>query len=146
MTDTAASQLHDELASLAHGLAAILGTDILPTLEDRIRDRAETLIADLDAGEHPDALAVDILAVLHPAGPPLDWWQTPLGVAIAPAMIANLTDDDGWSQGEAATVLGVSRGTVSQLVHRGTIEQTPDGSCSQASVLLRLVRLAKHAQ
>jgi excisionase family DNA binding protein len=75
----------------------------------------------------------------------------PLGLVIAPAVVARLTtgqteDDEGWTQAEAAEVLGVTRGTVAQLVTRGSLDRTADGSCTRASVLARLVRLAGHPQ
>jgi len=142
--DATVAQLRDELGTVAFGLAGLLGTDILPILNDRITVAAERLYADLDCGDAPSTTGVDILTVLWPhCDPDLDWWRTPLGLAVAPLLAATVDADEGWSHADAATVLGVTRGTVAQLVHRGQLDRTPDGSLSRPSVLTRLVRLAR---
>ena len=48
---------------------------------------------------------------------------------------------DSSTHAEAADILGVTKGTVSQLVHRGTLERHPDGGVKLGSVLKRMVRL-----
>ena len=43
------------------------------------------------------------------------------------------------TQQRAADMLGVTRGTVAQLVHRGNLERHPDGGVAIASVVARLL-------
>lgn len=141
MSDQAAHQLADELGALAARVGAVLGADIQLAITERAHDRAALLVAQLADGDLPDDTAADLLALLYPDDPPLDWWRTPLGLLIAPTARLE-ADAPGWSRAESAEVLGVSPGTVSQLVARGTIEQTPDARCSRRSVLTRMIRLA----
>lgn len=139
--DPAAAQLRDELGALAARVAAVLGTDLQALIMQRAEARADWLAAEISDGTFPDETAADLLALLWPDGPDLEWWRTPLGLLIAPTFAAR-HDGPGWSRGEAAVVLGVARGTVAQLVARGDLAQEPDGSVSRAAVLARLVRLA----
>jgi hypothetical protein len=140
--DPAIAQLDDELGAVATRVGAVLGTDLHLALTARAHERAGWLVAQLRDGGQPDATAADLMALLWPDGDPdPSWWRTPLGLLIAPA--AGMLPEDGWSRAEAAAVLGVSVGTVAQLVARRSIEQTTDGSCSRRSVLARLVRLAQ---
>lgn len=141
MKDQAVAQLRDELDGLAARVGAVLGTDMLHMLTQRSHERAEWLAAELDSGEHPDEVALDLLALLWPDDPPLDWWRTPLGLLVA-ATAAQETDASGWKRTEAAAVLGVTDGTVAQLGHRGDVERAADGRFSRASVLTRLIRLS----
>lgn len=141
MSDQAAAQLRDELDALTTRIGAVLGTDMQLMLTERARDRAAWLAAELDSGEHPDETAADLLALLWPDDPPLDWWRTPLGLLIAPTA-AQEADAPGWKQAEVAAVLGVSVGTVAQLGHRGGLDRATDGRFSRRSVLTRLIRLA----
>lgn len=140
--DLAVEQLTDELAALAARLGAVLGTDLQLAATDRAQARAGSLVAELESGEHPDATADDLLALLWPDDPPLDWWRSPLGLLCAPTA-ARDGDAPGWSRSEAAAVLGVTPGTVAQLVARGTLEPATDGGISRRSVLTRMVRLAQ---
>lgn len=82
-------------------------------------------------------------AVLWPQGAPEqvgrpDWWTTPLGRLCAHT--AATTEDDGISYATAAAMLGVHRGTISQLVARGSLDRHPDQGVSRTSVLHRLAR------
>lgn len=137
----AATQLADELGSLAARIGAVLGIDLHLAIDQRARDRAAWLVAEMIDGEHPDEIAADLLALLWPDDPPLDWWRTPLGLLVAPTT-AREGDAPGWSRSETAAVLGVSPGTVAQLVARGTLEPAPGGGIGRRAVLTRLVRLA----
>lgn len=138
----AAAQLEDELGALAARIGAVLGTDLQLVLVERARARAGWLVAQLADGDHPDATAADLLALLWPDEPDLEWWRTPLGLLVAPTA-AQEDDAPGWSRAEAARVLGVSPGTVAQLGARGTeLEPAAGGGLSRRSVLSRLIRLA----
>lgn len=139
MTGQAAAQLADELSALATRLGAVLGTDLQLMIGQRAQSRAAALVAELANGEQPDEIADDLLALLWPDDPPLDWWRTPLGLLLAPT--AAREDAPGWSRAEAATVLGVTPGTVAQLSARGTLDPAPGGGISRLSVLTRVVRL-----
>lgn len=142
MIPAAAAQLEDELAGLAARTGAVLGADVQLTMVQRAQYRAGWLVAQLADGDQPDATAADLLALLWPDDPPLEWWSTPLGLLIAPTA-AREGDTPGWSRAEAARVLGVSAGTVAQLTARGTLEPAPAGGISRRSVLARLSRLAE---
>lgn len=52
---------------------------------------------------------------------PKDFWQSPLGLAIARAHTRVIHDEEVMSQAEAAQVLGVSREYISQLVEGGKV-------------------------
>lgn len=138
----AAAQLRDELGGLAARIGAVLGTDMQLMLIERASDRAGWLTAELANGAEADATAADLLALLYPDDPPLDWWRTPLGLLSAPTAAQEL-DAPGWTRAEAAAVLGVSDGTVAQLGHRGDLERAADGRFSRRSVLTRLARLTR---
>jgi hypothetical protein len=89
---------------------------------------------------HRNALARTIMRAINPWGVGrLSWWRTPLGLAIAPAIIPTLSDLDTVSHADAAAILGVHRGTVARL-SRGAIDRNPEGSLLLASVLTRLIR------
>lgn len=135
----AATQLTDDLGNLAARVGAVLGTDLQLACDQRARDRAHQLVGELADGEHPDATADDLLALLWPDDPPLDWWRSPLGLLVAPT--AAQEDAPGWTRAEAAEVLGVTTGTVAQLGARGSLDTAVGGGFSRRSVLTRLVRL-----
>ncbi|GAA2644494.1 hypothetical protein GCM10010399_93010 [Dactylosporangium fulvum] len=139
--DPAAAQLEDELGGLAARIGAVLGTDLQLALGERAQSRAAGLVAQLADGDLADETATDLLALLWPDDPDLEWWRTPLGLLVAPTA-AREEDAPGWSRSETARVLGVSPGTVAQLGARGTLEQADGGGFSRRSVLTRLIRLA----
>lgn len=138
---TAADQLTDELAALAARVGAVLGTDLQLAITARASTRAAQLAGELADGQDPDATAADLLALLWPDDPPLDWWRTPLGLLIAPTA-AQEQDAPGWTRAEAAEVLGRTPGTVAQLVARGSLPAAPGGGIERRAVLARLTRLA----
>jgi hypothetical protein len=139
--DAAVAQMEDELGGLAARIGAVLGTDLQLMAVERAQARAGWLVAQLADGDQPDATAADLLALLWPDDPPLTWWRTPLGLLVAPT-VAQEEDASAWSLAEAATVLGVTVGTVKQLGHRTSLERVSGGRISRRSVLARLVRLA----
>ena len=73
-------------------------------------------------------------------GIPLDgedwWWHSPLGSLCARSL--GRDDDEAISYSCAATMLGVSRGQVEQLVVHGLLGHHPDGGVLRASVVQRL--------
>jgi excisionase family DNA binding protein len=136
------AQLTDELTNLATALGALLGPDLVTLLGDRAGQAAPRLVADLTDGDLGDEVAADLLAVLWPHGDPdLSWWRTPLGRAVAPHWAAH--QDRSWTHAEAAEVLGVTRGTVAQLVARGDLARHADGGVQVTAVVARLIRLGE---
>lgn len=116
------------------------------TLEDMIHESVELLAAQLVQDED-DRLAgqtvIDIMTTLWPHVSPeqagmADWWRTPLGRACARSL--GREDAESISQSVAAAMLGVTRGTIAQMVHRGTLDRHPDGGVLRSSVLQRLAR------
>lgn len=142
MTSQISAQLTDELdARLVGPVRDLLGLDLAETLTTRLRERAPMLAAQLATGDDRLAAAtrVDVLhALWGDADPDSDWWRTPVGRLCARSV--GRDDADAVSHSVAAAMLGVTRGTVSQLVHRGTLDRHPDGGVTRASVLMRLAR------
>ena len=143
-----AQQICDELhRALVQPASALLGLDLADVLDDRIRSRAPMLAAQLcqdDDDQLAAEVVVDVMGALWPHGAPedvgeADWWRTPLGRMCARSL--GHSDSDAVTYSVAAAMLGVARGTVSTLVHRGTLDRHPDGGVTRASVLARLVRL-----
>lgn len=112
----------------------------------QIRSVAEATCAAL-AQDADDKLAAEaclsVMTVLWPHGSPEDvgepgWWRTPLGRLCARSL--GRDDTEAVTHSVAAAMLGVTRGTVAQMVHRGTLDRHPDGGVLRASVLQRLAR------
>lgn len=129
---TPATQLLGEVAPVVEALGRLLGTDLADQMTQRLDDRAAMLASDA----HDPGTAADLLILLGDRD--ATWWGTPLGREVA----AGAGDTMGvLTQQQAADVLGVSRGTVAQLVSRGTLDRHPDGGVVLGSVLMRLTRL-----
>lgn len=147
MADPVVSQIRDELdRALTGPVSALLGQDLADMLRDRIATRAPMLAGQLQDAD--DRLAaetvIDIMNALWPHASPehvghADWWRTPLGVLCARSL--GRGDSESVTQHVAAAMLGVTRGTVAQLLARGTLDRHPDGGVDRASVMRRLVRL-----
>lgn len=142
-------QLDDYLSvALVVPARSLLGLDLADLVEQRLRDRTPIWTAVLTADEHEEEaaeLVQDLMGVLWPHGAPeqvgrADWWATPLGRACARSL--GRGDAEAVTQHVAAAMLGVTRGTVAQLVARGTLDRHPDGGVLRASVLQRIDRLA----
>jgi excisionase family DNA binding protein len=148
-TDELYRQLRDELG----GRLALLRDLLLPDqpaseaecqlnrLLERVDDSAAAHAARLagDDQEDLDRVVAQLLATLWPGStPPNDWWRSPLGRACARSTVANAAEAMTYSQ--AAALLGVHRGTVSQLVSRGTLERHPAGGVVVGAVMHRLAR------
>lgn len=145
----AADQLADELHTIAWSLHCCGIRFADPTTPDAVADLAATarLLVGQLAQDDDDRLAAetaqDVMTALWPHGSPEhiergDWWTTPLGRLCARAL--GRDDTDAVTQSVAAAMLGVTRGTIAQMVHRGTLDRHPDGGVLRASVLQRLGR------
>lgn len=154
MTDTAvaaAGQLRDELAGVAWGLhsCGLHFADPHGRVAASQLAAVSRVLASQLAQEDDDRLSaqtcIDVMNVLWPHASPedcghADWWRTPLGRLCARSL--GRVDAESVTRSVAAAMLGVHIGTVSQLVHRGTLDRHPDGGVLRASVLRRLARLA----
>lgn len=146
VTDAVAVQLRDELSGIAGPVAAILDPALVLDVERRIAAAAPLLAWQL-VQDDDDRLAaqtcIDVMCALWPHGAPedvgrADWWRSPLGRACARSL--GRDDSEAVSHSVAAAMLGVHRGTVAQMVARGTLDRHPDGGVLRASVLQRLSR------
>lgn len=68
--------------------------------------------------------------------PPDGWWRTPFGRVIARRL--GYPGRDGLSGAEAASLLGITRQGVHDLLNRGKLDRTSQGQVSVASVRARL--------
>jgi len=141
------AQIRRELGDMASQVGYVLGDDLLVQMEQRVDELApvlaERLLQDED-DELGQTAAGQLLPVLWPGCGPEDageaeWWSTPLGRACA-RHISGRDGTEAVSHSVAAAMLGVTRGTVAQLVHRGTLDRHPDGGVLRLSVLQRLAR------
>lgn len=141
--DPLTAQIADQLErSIVNPVAMLgLGPDLAEALVARIQSAAPVLAAQLSGGADRLATqtAINLMTTLWPHGDPApEWWSTPLGRAWRRSLG---TDDHAVSQSVAAAMLGVHRGTIAQLVHRGTLARHPDGGVSVAAILARRDRL-----
>ena len=137
--ETAASQLGDALdGELVTALVAVGWTDLAELARPRIWDTATRIAAQLSSDdEHLAAQTViDCAGHLWPADPEPEWWRTPLGRLVARSVGG---EDASVTQAEAAAMLGVTRGTIAQLVSRGTLARHPDGGVDRAAVIARML-------
>lgn len=133
VTTAAVDQLRDELGAQAASWGALLGTDVLQELTRRVDERADRVVAALDAKD--PGTAVDVLGVLHPDDVPARWWRTPLGRLIAWA--GGMTGGSV-TQAEAARLLGVTRPRIHALIAEGKLTPTVQGGVALDSVAARL--------
>lgn len=135
-------QLRDELGARARALGAVLGVDLTATMLSRVLVRAPTLAERLVQTVHaPTAArtAADVMCALWAdTDPPPAWWSTHVGRMVARSVGADATD--AVTHSVAAAMLGVPRGSVGTLVHRGQLDRHPDGGVTRGSVLARLAR------
>lgn len=136
------AQVLAEISERASALAAVLGPDMVTEIDRRVAEHAGMWAAQLASDD--DRLAartvIDLGCVLWPTGtePPAEWWRTPLGRAFARSL--GTDDTEAVTHSVAAAMLGVTKGTIAQLVHRGTLDRHPDGGVLRASVMQRLAR------
>lgn len=141
-TEAIVAQLTTELGDRLYALAVLEGPDAVLDAHvrtDAIAVRMALLLRSGDDNELAGTV-VDVLNALWPddCEPPPEWWRTPVGRVAARSL--GTSDADAVTQSVAAAMLGVTRGTVAQLVHRGTLDRHPDGGVTRASVLLRIGR------
>jgi len=138
--DQVGAQLADELGAAIYPLAVLAGPEAAVRWPRAIAVVAPVLAAQL-VQDDDDRLAaqttIDVMAALFPRGEPDPaWWSTPLGRMVARSV--GHDDSEAVTQSVAAAMLGVTRGTVAQLVHRGTLDRHPDGGVLRSSVMRRL--------
>lgn len=133
-------QLADDLHVIVGGLGALLGLDVEELLDRRVDEMVPMLAGQLTGDD--DRLAAQTVIDLAGAGiipddPDLDWWATPLGRVVACSV--GHPSAEVVTRSVAAAMLGVSDGTVSQLVARGALDRV-DGKILAVSVQQRLQR------
>lgn len=138
--DDAAAQLTDELGRRLHALAALDGPAAVLAADAQTGQIVGRIVGALCSED--DRLAaeavIDLMAALWPDGtePPHDWWSSPVGRIVARSIGAD--DAEAVTQSVAAAMLRVTRGTIAQLVARGTLDRHPDGGVLRSSVMQRL--------
>lgn len=144
MNGRAAEQLCEDVhARVVVPVAGLLGTDLEAILRVRVDEAADRIVAELSDADAAAAAgtAHDLVFVLWgESDPEPQWWQSPLGRLVAGALSDRA---DKLTHAQAARMLGVTRGTVATLVHRGTLERHPDGGVLASAVMRRLSRSAR---
>ena len=137
--DPLAEQLRDELVSVAGGLGALLGPEEHLGLVTAAEGAAEHIADQLRSGDD-DLVArvvVDLVSArVVPTEPEAAWWATPLARVVAGSI--GHPSAEAVTYSVAAAMLGVHRGTVAQLVHRGRLDRHPDGGITVVSIRQRL--------
>lgn len=143
LIDRVTAQLARELGELIEPLAVLAGPKAALEWPRQLARRARGIALTLCAGDDDDAAetCIDIMNALWPHGTPehlghADWWRTPLGQVCARSL--GHRDSEAVTISVAAAMLGVTRGTVAQLLNRGKLDRHPDGGVLRASVLQRL--------
>ncbi|MFD2024018.1 MULTISPECIES: hypothetical protein [Promicromonospora] len=122
-------------------LVPLLGIDAHDLMLDRAEARSRLLAAELTGADtRVRAQAViDLMNALWGRGDPPDpWWTTSLGRACAAALAPQV--DGAVTHQQAADMLGITRGSIAQMVARGTLLRHQDGGVDKAAVLRRLAR------
>lgn len=144
-----ARQIRDELHERAWALH-VCGLAFADPLDEIARSQLASTAAVLagqlcqDADDRLAAQScIDLMCALWPHSAPedcgrADWWRTPLGRMCARSL--GRDEAEAVTHAVAAAMLGVTRGTIAQLVHRGALDRHPDGGVLRASVLRRLAR------
>lgn len=141
MADPVVSQIRDELdRTLTGPVGSLLGLDLSQQLAARILVRAPMLAAQLSQDAET---VIDLMGCLWPHASPehvghADWWRTPVGRLCARSL--GRDDAEAVTQHVAGAMLGVTRGTIAQMLARGTLDRHPDGGVLRASILQRLGR------
>lgn len=138
-----ATQVQTDLeVNLVLPVASLLGQDLHDVLSDRIRARTPQIVGQLldpDDDHTAAGTGTDLMTVLWGDDDPPDrWWRTPLGRVCARVLTHD--DTDAVTHSHAAALLGLARGTIASMVHRGTLDRHPDGGILRTSIMQRLAR------
>lgn len=120
-------------------LAKLLGPFVGKILRDRLQEEAPRILSDLTGPNGFDTAFDIVVNIWHGQEADPDWWRLPLGRLCAAALEGQATDESV-TQKQAAAMLGVTRGTVAQLVARGTLARHADGGVSKAAVFARILK------
>ncbi len=139
-----AEQLRAELGMAAHSIGVIAGPDAAITWEQTILSRCDHLARQLADGEPAEVaeIVIDVMTVLWPhtgperCGQP-EWWTSPLGRLCARSL-RQWSSDEEVTHAVAAAMLGISRGTVGTMVHRGVLDRGHSGGVTLPSILRRI--------
>lgn len=150
----AVTQCRDEIYAVVRSLADLGLDDPGPAWEKKgLAVTAATIVADLAGDDAKVASRTHeaLMTLLWPHRPPEqagrpDWWSTPLGQLCA--RVAVNDDTVGVSHATAAAMLGLTKGTIGQMVTRGNLERHSGGGAgptatgvSRAGVLRRIISL-----
>lgn len=136
---TLAGQIGDELdRALAGPVASLLGLDLGGFVRDRIAEQARRLAAELTSVDEGVAaeVALDLACAIHTDDKPDEWWATPLGRLLA------VHHEGGGEVGAsaAASILGVNRSRVYQLLDGGALTRGVGGEITRTSIYRHLAR------
>lgn len=140
--DEARAQLASELGTRLYALSMLDTPEATMDVDRRAATMAARTIGPLCSPDDREAAqaTIDVICALWPDGtePPHEWWRTPLGRLCARS--AGTDDAEAVTYSVAAAMLGVTRGTISQMTHRGTLDRHPDGGVLRSSIMQRLSR------
>ncbi|MEU7586923.1 hypothetical protein AB0A95_11540 [Micromonospora sp. NPDC049230] len=131
-------RLLDPLEILVDGHAAI------DPLRAIVRERARSWATTIVSGDDRAAVRVAMRAIstLYPGDgpfdPPLDWWRSPLGQAVARRV--GHPNAESVSYAVAGAMLGITRQGVHDLASRDKLTRHPEGGVLSASVRDRLLK------
>jgi hypothetical protein len=121
------------------------GSEAVAALRTLVEVRAGIWAGQIADGDDRAALRTitRVVSTLYPGDgpfdPPIDWWRTPLGQAVA--WRAGHPTAHAVSYAVAGAMLGITRQGVHDLVTRGKLARHPDGGVVPASVRDRLRQL-----
>jgi len=118
------------------------GDDAVEALRRLVRLRARRWAGTLRGDDDTAAVlaAARLIATLYPGDrpfdPPVEWWATPLGQAVA--LRVGHPSAHTVSYATAGAMLGITRQGVHDLVRRGRLPRHPDGGVPSSAVRDRL--------
>lgn len=132
--------LTEDPTAVPAATVALVGPDeAVRALEGQVHEMAPMWAAQLLQDEDDKLAAqtvIDLMSALWREGEPsTDWWETPLGRAVARSTGTSL---DVVSYSVAGAMLGTSKQYVGKLVGQGRLERGPDGGVTHASVRAHL--------
>lgn len=120
-------------ARLTGPVRTLLGDDLAEQVRARVWVRAKVIAADLLGDRCLAAQTVTDMAGVLPEQPEPAWWRTPLGQIVG----RTYDPEESVTIIRAATLLGVSRARIYQLIDAGGLRRVP-GGVALSSVLDRL--------